>query len=101
MKATDYDIIAYAYIFKKLQFKVKFVKSKSDKFNFNGLKVSSFYADTKEQKQQVLVHKYNGRNDFIVEIKDKKEKDSIFLIKNSSLNQIGLNKIDEVISSIN
>ena len=50
MKATDYDIIAYAYIFKKLQFKVKFVKSKSDKFNFNGLKVSSFYADTKEQK---------------------------------------------------
>jgi hypothetical protein len=38
------DIIAFAYLYKKLNFKAKFERSPEPSFSFNGKTVASFYA---------------------------------------------------------
>ena len=43
--------------------------------------MQSFYAKEKAQLEQVKVHKYKDKDNFLVEIADKKGDDSLFLIK--------------------
>jgi len=45
IKMAKSDIIAYAYLFKQLQFERKFTIRKNKIFKFNGKPVKSFYAD--------------------------------------------------------
>ena len=48
---------------------------------FNGNKVRGFKGKTKGQKEQVLVHEYKNRENFIISLETKSQKDQVFIIK--------------------
>ncbi len=85
---NDSDIISYAYLFKKIEFDIKFDRQKELLFSFNGKNVPSFYASNQQQKGQVFVHHYQNEDSFMVEIKGGKKGDSLFLIKNKGLQTV-------------
>ena len=74
----DCDIIGFAYFLKKLMFEFPFEKSS---VMFNGNEVKGFKGKTKSQKEQVVVHQYKNRENFIISLQTKSEKDQIFIVK--------------------
>ena len=74
----DYDIIGFAYFLKQLKFEFPFEKST---VMFNGNEVKGFQGKTKSQKEQVVIHQYKNRENFIISLRTKSEKDQIFIVK--------------------
>ena len=48
---------------------------------FNNKTVNGFRAATKNQKKQVLVHKYKDKDNFIVSLETKSANDRIYILK--------------------
>ena len=48
---------------------------------FNNEKMPGFFAKDKDQKKQILVHHYQDRDNFLVQMKTASAKDEIFLLK--------------------
>lgn len=74
-------IISFAYFLKNLKFQFPFTKKKVD---FCGKDVAGFHGSNAQQKGQILVHKYNNKDSFIVELATKSNQDHIYLIKSKN-----------------
>lgn len=79
------DILAYAYLYKNIEFKDVFEKIK-EPIVFNGEKVQSFGINKSQPKarkleEQVQVVDYKDKDDFIIKLKSKSDKDEIILAK--------------------
>lgn len=79
------DILAYAYLFKNLQFAVPFEDIPGG-MRFEGIEVAAFgrergKAPTRGMLEQVLVHDYKDPDDFVIELKSKSHGDRIVLAK--------------------
>jgi hypothetical protein len=84
-KLNPDDIIAYAFMFKNLEFEKEFEKIK-EPLNFGGTKVSAFGIESSKDKtedirKQVNILDYKSDNDFVIELKSKSDKDEIILAK--------------------
>ena len=76
---SDVDIIAFGYFFKKLKFEYPF--EKINEIYFNNKTVNGFRAATKNQKKQILVHKYKDPDNFIVSLQTKSANERIYMLK--------------------
>ena len=79
------DIVAYAYLFKNLEFATPFERLDRP-LEFGGTEVSSFGLGPFKPGQvamypQVLIFDYKSENDFVIELKTKSEGDRLILAK--------------------
>ena len=80
-----HDIVAYAYLFKNLEFATPFEQLDSTLW-FGKQKVRALGMDypkfaQREMAQQVLIWHYQGSNNFVIELKSKSEGDRVILAK--------------------
>ena len=78
------DIVAYAYLFKNLEFASPFAKL--DRMEFGGHRVLCFgfeggKPDVGPLCAQVLIHDYKNPDDFVIELKSKATEDRLILAK--------------------
>ena len=78
MSLSSTDIISYAYFLKEVEYLVEF--SKKDVL-FDGDKVKGFYAENKEQKENIEVLEYANDDNFIIALNLKDDTDQIILAK--------------------
>lgn len=50
--------------------------------------MDAFYAENKDQREQIYFSEYNNRDDFVICIKSKKPEDLLFIVK--SANELSL-----------
>jgi hypothetical protein len=79
------DIVAYAYMFKHLEFGTPF-EDLSDPIDFNGAKIVCFGVDSgktapEKMLRQVNILSYKDQDDFVIELKTKSKGDRIILAK--------------------
>jgi hypothetical protein len=96
------DILAYAFLYKNLEFQEEFEKLDMD---FNGEKVQAFginqnRQDTFKMAEQVKVLDYKNTEDFIIELVPKSQDDEIILAKISPEEDL-LKTIEKVQNRIN
>ncbi len=72
------DIISYAYLFKKVEYKTQF---KKDDVLFNGKKVKGFIADNEAQRENIKIIKYENDDKFIIKLQLKDKNDELILAK--------------------
>ena len=72
------DIIGVGYLFKHLLFEFPFT---TEKIVFENNYIDGFTAKNMNQKSQVIVHSYEGVDNFMVRLATKNPRDEMFLIK--------------------
>ncbi len=94
LKLGPTNIIAYAYFFKKVEYRTQF---KEKKVLFEKEMVNGFYAGTTQQKNNVRILKYWDDNKFIIRLILKDDGDELILVKGFDMNnpKDALNKIDK------
>lgn len=78
------DFLAYAYLFKNLEFENKFEDLNSNPISFNdGIKVQTFGIKkySYEIAKQVKILHYNNDDDFVLQLESKSKNDDIILAK--------------------
>lgn len=85
-------IISYAYLFKKVEYPIKFTRRAIKKLMFHGKNgkknVESFIVEENGQLEQVLVYDYKNKDNFVIALKDVKDHDQIFLYKTSDNKEV-------------
>ena len=85
-KLKPTDIMAYAYLFKELEFKEEFDKIK-ELLDFKGVEVPAFgiekfdFNKHERFQEQIEIYDYKSEDDFIIKLKSKKRNDEIILAK--------------------
>jgi len=92
MNLEPTDIISYAYFLKEVEYKTVFEKKD---ISFNGQKVKGFYAQKKDQRNNVKIIKYESDDKFIVSLELKDESDQLILAKGYDMSS-PQNVIDEI-----
>ena len=85
MNLAENEIIAYAYLLKKVEYKVEFTEKD---VLFNKKVVAGFYADNKWQKYNVDILQYSDDDKFIIALRLKDEADELILAKGYEQNRV-------------